>query len=60
MSDQNLRSVAVAERAGYRWEATRHGETHPDGSPRTTRVYVREAGDALQSGAGAADEDPAP
>ena len=46
MSDQNLRSVSVAERAGYRWAETRTGEVHPDGSPRTTRVYVLEPHEA--------------
>ena len=43
MSDANRASWRVAERAGFIHERTLRGDgTHPDGSPRDTRVYARE------------------
>jgi RimJ/RimL family protein N-acetyltransferase len=41
-SDRNVRSWRVAERAGFALDAIRQRDsTHPDGSPRDTRIYSR-------------------
>ena len=47
MSDANVKSYRVAERAGFDLERTFADELpHPDGTPRQTRVYVKTASGA--------------